>query len=96
MRFEWDEAKNRLNFQKHGITFQTAQLVFDDLHALSYQDYISNGEERWQTFGMIGGLIVMAAHTFWDEEGEEVIRIMTAGKASSRERSIYEAHKKSG
>jgi len=96
MRFEWDDGKNRLNFKKHGITFETAQLVFEDPPALSYQDYVSDGEERWQTFGMIAGVIVLVAHTFWEEDGEEIIRIISARKASSRERSIYEAHKKSG
>ncbi len=30
VRFEWDETKNRSNFLKHGVDFQTAQLVFDD------------------------------------------------------------------
>jgi uncharacterized DUF497 family protein len=82
--------------KKHGITFETAQLVFEDPYALSYQDYASDEEERWQTFGMIAGVIVMVAHTVWEEDGEEVIRIISARKASSRERSIYEDHKKSG
>ncbi len=95
MRFEWDEAKNRHNLAKHRISFETATLVFDDSHALSFQDLIVNGEERWQTFGMIGGLIVMVAHTFWEEDGEEVIRLISARKATSGERRIYEAHKKS-
>ncbi len=95
MRFEWDEAKNRHNLAKHRISFETATLVFDDSHALSFQDLIVDGEERWQTFGMIGGLIVMVAHTFWEEDGEEVIRLISARKATSGERRIYEAHKKS-
>ncbi|HTD24311.1 MAG TPA: BrnT family toxin [Terriglobales bacterium] len=96
MRFEWDEAKNRRNLAKHKISFETAQLVFEDPYALSFQDLIVNGEERWQTFGMIAGLIVMVAHIFWEENGEEIIRLISARKASSRERKIYEAHKKSG
>ena len=95
MRFEWDEAKNRHNLAKHRISFETATLVFDDSHALSFQDLIVDGEERWQAFGMIGGLIVMVAHTFWEEDGEEVIRLISARKATSGERRIYEAHKKS-
>jgi len=96
MRFEWDEAKNRRNLAKHKIGFETAKLVFEDSHALSFQDLIVDGEERWQTFGMIGGLVVMVAHTFWEEGGEEVIRLISARKASSRERKTYEAHKKPG
>jgi uncharacterized DUF497 family protein len=96
MRFEWDEAKNRHNLAKHKIGFDTARLVFDDPQMLSEQDRIVDGEERWQTYGIIGGLIVMVAHTWWEEDGEEVIRMISARKASSRERKTYEAHKKSG
>jgi len=40
MRLEWDDAKNRVNFKKHKISFETASLVFDDPHALSLQDRI--------------------------------------------------------
>jgi uncharacterized DUF497 family protein len=44
MRFEWDEAKNRKNFKKHGIEFETAVLVFDDPYAVSDRDRIVDGE----------------------------------------------------
>ena len=72
MRFEWDEAKNRHNLAKHKISFETAVLVFDDPHALSYQDRLVDGEDRWQTFGMINGILLMVAYIFWEEEdGEE-------------------------
>lgn len=53
MRFEWDETKNLINQQKHGLDFETASLVFDDPNALSVQDRFENGEERYQTIGMI-------------------------------------------
>jgi uncharacterized DUF497 family protein len=96
MRFDWDEAKNRHNLAKHRISFETAKLVFDDPHAISFQDWRADDEERWQTFGTIGGLIVMVAHTCWEEDGEEIIRLISARKATSRERRTYEAHQKSG
>jgi hypothetical protein len=51
MRFEWNEPKNRKNFKKHGIPFETAALVFDDPHALNEQDRMVEDEERWQTIG---------------------------------------------
>jgi hypothetical protein len=51
---------------------------------------------RWQTIGTIGVLIVFVAHLLWDEDGEEVIRLISTRKASSAERKAYEAHKKSG
>lgn len=96
MRCEWDESKNRHNLRKHGIGFETASLVFDDPHALSEQDRIVDGEERWQTIGTIGALVVLVAHTWWGKDGEEVIRLISARKASSAERKNYEAHKKAG
>ena len=91
MRFEWDEAKNRGNRTKHRISFETAKLVFEDPDRVSVQDRFVEGEDRWQTLGMIGGTVVLlVAHLWWDEDGEEVIRIISARKASSRERRIYE------
>ncbi|MFL6311230.1 MAG: BrnT family toxin [Terriglobales bacterium] len=96
MRFEWDEAKNRQNLAKHGINFETAALVFEDPYVLSDPDRVVDDEERWQTIGTIGILIVLVAHLSWDEDGEEVIRLISARKASSAERKSYEAHKKSG
>ncbi len=96
MRFEWDETKNQENRGKHGISFETAALVFDDPQALSEQDRVVNDEERWQTIGSIGVLVVLVAHLWWDENGEEVIRLISARKANSAERKSYEAHKRSG
>jgi uncharacterized DUF497 family protein len=96
MRFEWDEPKNRRNVAKHGTPFEVAALVFDDPHALSFQDRIVNDELRWQTFETVSGLVLMVAHTWFEDEGEDVIRIISARRAASFERSVYEAHKRSG
>ena len=76
MQFTWDEAKNRSNWQKHGISFDTvAQVFLDPLH-ISRQDRIVEGEERWQTIGMVNGVLLhLVAYTVVDEE-EEVIRII--------------------
>jgi len=94
MRFEWDEVKNRRNLGKHKISFEKAKLVFDDPHALSYREREVEGEERWQTLGGIGGSItVLVAHTYREEDGEEVIRIVSARNATSSERRAYEEGK---
>ena len=96
MRFEWDETKNRRNVAKHKVSFETAQLVFEDPNAMSIQDRDMNGEERWQTLGIIGnGIVLLVAHTY-GEQGDEVVRIISARKATARERQAYETgHKKS-
>ena len=93
MRYEWDENKNDSNLEKHGLSFETASLVFDDPNALSIPDRIENGEERWQTIGMIENIvIVMVAHTIKLEADaqEEIIRIISARKATRAERQEYE------
>jgi uncharacterized DUF497 family protein len=91
MRFVWEERKSRRNLAKHKVSFETATLVFDDPRAISRLDRIEHGEERWQTLGLAGGIVVLlVAHTYYDEEGEEVIRIISARKATPHERKMYE------
>jgi uncharacterized protein len=89
MRFEWDELKNRRNLRKHKISFGTARLVFGDPFALSIQDRVVESEERWKTLGMVGGVIVVVAHTYQEEGEELVIRIISARKATATERIAY-------
>lgn len=90
MRFTWDEQKNQSNRNKHGISFDTAvHAFFDPLH-VSRLERVIEGEERWQTIGMIEGvLLILVAHTVIDEQ-EEVIRIISARKVTRRERIEYE------
>jgi len=92
MRFEWDEHKDQLNQAKHGVSFETARLVFSDPRHLSLQDRHEDGEERWRTLGLAGGLVVLlVAHTYREEDsGQEVIRIISARKATAHERQQYE------
>lgn len=56
MRFEWDRNKSRSNRCKHGVTFETASLVFEDPNQLSIQDRFEGREERWQTMGLATAL----------------------------------------
>ena len=98
MEFTWDEQKNRANEKKHGISFETAILVFDDPFNVSAQDREVEGEPRWQTIGMVNGIhVLLVAHTLdvdldrgldQDDDGE-VIRILSARRATRRERGIY-------
>lgn len=90
MRFEWDQVKNRRNLVKHKISFETAKLVFDDPLQRTIRDRVVHGEERWQTVGMVGGVTVVVAHTYHEEDGEEVIRIISARKTAPGERRAYE------
>lgn len=95
IEFEWDEAKNRANRKKHGIDFNDAIRVFDDPFYVSVPERVQDGEQRWQTFGLVKGvLLLMVAHTVRGESDEgksiEVFRIITARTATARERRQYE------
>ncbi len=92
MQFEWDENKNKLNQQKHGVSFEEAQKVFDDPLQISKLDYrFSYFEERWITIGAIQtGRILVVANLFFTDDGEEIIRIISARQANPNERANYE------
>ncbi|MBQ9360483.1 MAG: BrnT family toxin [Lachnospiraceae bacterium] len=83
MVFEWDEEKNRRNIKKHGISFNTAVLVFGDENRIEYFQY-RNGEERYATIGMVGDVIVVV-HTMRDD----AYRIITARPAVKDEIEEY-------
>ncbi|KAF0333040.1 cytoplasmic protein [Gigaspora margarita] len=50
--FKWDNNKAASNLRKHGVSFEAAAQVFEDPFAISIQDQVENGEERWKTIGM--------------------------------------------
>ena len=95
VEFEWDEAKDRSNLVKHGFGFNTALRVFSDPLCLIEHDRIEDGEQRWQALGLIDrSLLLLVAHVTWDEENDggqiEVIRIISARKATRQERRRHE------
>jgi uncharacterized DUF497 family protein len=90
-RFEWHPAKAASNLRKHGVSFETAVRAFTDPYALVEQDRVEDGEERWQTIGIVEGvLLLMVAHTVREQNDIEVIRIISARLANRRERRRYE------
>jgi uncharacterized DUF497 family protein len=98
-RFEWDEAKNLSNQRKHGVSFEEASRVFFDPLHIVVDDRVVDGEQRWQALGLIrrdagGLLLLLVAHTLrGDERAEErieVVRIISARRATPEERRIYE------
>jgi uncharacterized protein len=89
MQFEWDEVKNQRNLAKHKISFETAKSVFDDPWQLSVQDRVVHGEERWQTLGMVSGVVVIVAHTWAEADSGQMLRLISARKATARERRVY-------
>ena len=91
MKITWDENKNTLNKSKHGVSFEAAQLIFDDPLLFSQQDRFVDGEERWQSIGLVGlTTLLLVAHTWIDSENEEHVRIVSARLADKIERRRYE------
>ena len=95
VRFEWDETKNLSNRRKHGVSFEEACQVFLDPLYVSVQDRIEGGESRWQTLGLVEGVLLLTvAHTVREELEDgalvDVIRIISARHATRKERRRYE------
>ncbi|MCD8118802.1 MAG: BrnT family toxin [Lachnospiraceae bacterium] len=89
MKFEWDEEKERLNIEKHGIDFRTAVQVFHDENRIEYFDKIhSIGEDRYITIGMIGERMIIITLVY--TERVDVIRVISARVATKKERRFYE------
>jgi uncharacterized DUF497 family protein len=90
--FEWDENKNLANQKKHeGISFELAARVFDDENLLILEDRTNGGEQRWHALGSVGAAIILVVvHTYREtENGEEIIRIISARAAEKREIRRY-------
>ncbi|HKF46693.1 MAG TPA: BrnT family toxin [Terracidiphilus sp.] len=89
-RFSWDERKNRANLRKHQVSFEAAALVFDDPHAIFEQDREVDDEARWQAIGRVEGqVLLLVAHAYEEDDGEETIRIISARRAEPEEHEIY-------
>ncbi len=88
LEFEWDERKNQENIRKHGLTFQEAETVFSDEHALLIGDSEhSDAEDRFILLGLSADLhTLVVCHCY---RRGVVIRIISARKATRREREQY-------
>lgn len=89
MEFEWDDDKAAKNIAKHGVSFDEAATVFGDPLAVTYFDPDhSDDEDRFLTFGYSReGVLLIVSHT----DRGDAIRIISARRATRRERRIYEA-----
>jgi len=88
LTFEWDLRKARSNFAKHGVGFEEATTIFGDPLALTIPDPDhSLMERRYITMGKaFTGKLLVVVHT----ERSDNIRLISARRASRRERSYYE------
>ena len=87
--FDWDDRKNLININKHGISFQEAATVFSDTDAIEEEDAgHSQDEERFVILGKSRKLrLMVVCHCY--RVNDSVIRIISARKANKDESETY-------
>jgi uncharacterized DUF497 family protein len=92
MEFEWDENKAKLNERLHGVTFEEAELAFQDENAVEIFDELNSDEEvRFQIIALSPVRLLFVAFTMC---GEQTIRIISARKADAKQTKIYNEYKR--
>jgi hypothetical protein len=86
MKYEWDEAKNRKNLAKHGLSFEDAERVFSGPCITLEDDRFDYGEQRFVTLGLLAGRLVVLAHS----PRNEGTRIISMRKGNRREQETYQ------
>ena len=90
MRFDWDPDKAAKNLEKHGVSFEEAKTVFYDDRAVLFDDpNHSQDEDRFLILGISQNLRLLIVSHCLREEGE-IIRIISARKATTKEARHYE------
>jgi len=91
VEFAWDPQKNQANIRRHGVSFETATLVFDDPNVVYRTDVKhSDSEARDVAIGVAGqGGILFVVNTIRGDEEQEIIRIISARPATKAERREY-------
>lgn len=84
----WDAEKARANLAKHGVSFETAVLVFDDPMLVSEPDPHPDND-RWRVIGRVVHLTLFVVHTIIEADG--LPRIISARRATAMERKRYDA-----
>lgn len=89
IKFEWDPRKDSANQRKHGVSFEEAQSVFFDENAFQfYDEHHSEHEDRFIMLGLsIRSRVLVVCHC--ERESGNVIRIISARKATRSERQYY-------
>lgn len=85
MDFEWNDTKRKSNIKKHGIDFINAPTIFDGYTLTTEDDRYDYGEERFITFGILEGRVVVVVHT----ENDDSIRIISIRRATKYEEKTY-------
>ena len=86
MEFEWDDAKNRINQEKHGISFERAISVFEGFYMVREDNRFDYGERRYLALGQVEEVVILAV--VYTERNRKT-RIISARQANKIEKVIY-------
>jgi len=87
VRVTWDTNKAEINFKKHGIRFSDAEMVLYDSFAMTLEEHIVLNEQRYVTVGSDAvGRIITVVYSY----RKDTIRLISARKATPKERKQYE------
>jgi uncharacterized DUF497 family protein len=87
MKFEWDKEKAKANFKKHGVSFEEAELAFEDEYGIERIDEFNSEQEiRYRLIALSPIRLLFVSYTI---RNEEFIRIISARKATTAERKFY-------
>ena len=91
--FEWDARKAAVNRAKHGVSFEEAGTVFGDPNGLDGSDLRHSAREsRFLRLGRAAtGRMLVVAYTVRRSDNDESVRIISARRASRKERAVYAA-----
>jgi uncharacterized protein len=87
-QWTWDAEKARANLEKHGVSFETAVLVFDDPMLISEPD-THRDDDRWRVIGRVVHQTLFVVHTVIEDDG--LPRVISARRATATERKRYDA-----
>ncbi|WP_071191307.1 BrnT family toxin [Trichormus sp. NMC-1] len=85
LQFEWDENKRLNNIRKHGINFVDALIIFENDNVIIEDDRFNYNEQRFIALGLLQGWVIVIVYT----EREDIIRIISARKATKYEQRTY-------
>ena len=86
MKYTWDEEKNRINRQRHGIDFADVPPMFEHPMVSFLDQKKAYGEDRWVGIGWLHDVLAVVVFTETDDEN---VRIISARKANQHEQNIF-------
>ncbi|HEX4045907.1 MAG TPA: BrnT family toxin [Gammaproteobacteria bacterium] len=86
MKFEWDNNKNEINIQQHGIDFHDAAVIFEYPILIKTDTRKDYGEKRLIGLGLLFGVVIVIVFT----KRGEAIRVISIRRANKNERKIYQ------